>query len=508
MTSSTDDETRAEPVVVTERGPLHLDYVGTSHVGLIRKNNQDSGYASPTMLLVADGMGGAAAGDLASAVAVKAAVADDALVLGDAMLDVLGETVRRANDKIADLVADDHTLEGMGTTVSGALFDGARLGLCHIGDSRVYLVRDGELERLTHDHSWVQSLVDDGKISEEEAAFHPHRSLLLKVLNGHPTNVPDSSLTEVRAGDRLILCSDGLCGLIDDPEILEIATEEESIQAVLDDLVEAALQAGGVDNITVIVADVTETQPEPALEPLIMGAATERDIPVIAPRTVDLGDEEVESDDDPVRPNAPPPPSSDDEQDEEAQRYAMSEPPKRRWLTRLITLIAVGLLLTGAVIGGAAWGRTQFYIGAANQNVAIYQGLPQDVLGLPLSQVYEIQEIPLSDLPRFYRAQVEAGEMRAGSLEQAKASVDELAVAAERCRAARTPPPPPETTAPPPPSTTPTPNGSPSPSANPGQTSAPTSPAPSTPAPSTPAPSTPATTSTAPPPPGPGGECP
>ena len=114
-------------------------------------------------------------------------------------------------------MAADSSLEGMGTTVTGAVFDGQRIGLAHIGDSRAYLLRDGRLERLTHDHSWVQSLVDDGKISADEAAYHPHRSLLLKVLNGQPANDPDLTMVQLQAGDRLLFCSDGLCGLVDDP---------------------------------------------------------------------------------------------------------------------------------------------------------------------------------------------------------------------------------------------------------------------------------------------------
>ena len=168
-----------------------------SEIGLVRKNNQDSGYFSPTMLLVADGMGGAAAGDLASTVAVKAIEKADRRLQGEAMLEALAGTLAKANDQLADLVAHNHRLEGMGTTVTGVMFDGEQLGMVHIGDSRGYRLRDGKLEQLTRDHSWVQSLVDEGKISEEEAATHPHRSLLLKVLNGQPTHTPDVEMVDV-----------------------------------------------------------------------------------------------------------------------------------------------------------------------------------------------------------------------------------------------------------------------------------------------------------------------
>src|SRR3954462_373397 len=184
--------------------PLTLRFVTHSEIGLIRKNNQDSGYASPHLLVVADGMGGAAAGDLASAVAIDTIRRIQAPTKGERMLDVLSDAIHDANAKIAELIESDVSLEGMGTTVTGAMFDGDELGLAHIGDSRAYLLRDGQLERLTHDHTWVQSLVDEGKISESEAATHPHRSLLLKVLNGQATNDPDLTVVPVKAGDRLM----------------------------------------------------------------------------------------------------------------------------------------------------------------------------------------------------------------------------------------------------------------------------------------------------------------
>ena len=174
------------------------------------------------MLVVADGMGGAAAGDLASAVAIDTMRTIDGPTSGEQMLEVLAGAVHQANDRIADLVEADSSPGRHGhhrhrRACSTAL----ELGLAHIGDSRAYLLRDGQLERLTHDHSWVQSLVDDGKISEAEAAMHPHRSLLLKVLNGQPANDPDLDHGPVAAGDRLMFCSDGVCGLIDD-DVIEV----------------------------------------------------------------------------------------------------------------------------------------------------------------------------------------------------------------------------------------------------------------------------------------------
>src|SRR5215210_1767053 len=262
--------------------PLTLRFASHSEIGLVRKNNQDSGYASRHLLVVADGMGGAAAGDLASAVAIQTISQIDAPTPADQMLDVLARALHEANDRIADLVEADYALEGMGTTVTGALFDGHELGLAHIGDSRAYLFRDGSLERLTHDHSWVQSLVDDGKIDEAEAAVHPHRSLLLKVLNGQPVNEPDLTRLALAVGDRLLFCSDGLCGLVDDATIAE-ALRDADLDTALHRLVAEARAEGGIDNITVILADVVES--EGTSGAVVLGAAAERGLPPGGPAT-------------------------------------------------------------------------------------------------------------------------------------------------------------------------------------------------------------------------------
>ena len=199
--------------------PKALRYLAHSEIGLVRRNNQDSGYASPTMLMVADGMGGAAAGDLASAVAIRELKAADEAFTGTDAEEVLAGAIARANDQLADLVRADPALDGMGTTVCGLLFDGQDAALANIGDSRAYQVRDGVMRRITRDHSWVQTLVDDGRITEAEALVHPHRSLILRVLNGNAANSPDLDLLDVEVGDRLLICSDGLCGLVTDADI-------------------------------------------------------------------------------------------------------------------------------------------------------------------------------------------------------------------------------------------------------------------------------------------------
>ncbi|MDN6557532.1 MAG: protein phosphatase 2C domain-containing protein, partial [Acidipropionibacterium acidipropionici] len=258
---------------------LSLDIRSHSEIGLVRKNNQDSGYVSPTMLVVADGMGGAAAGDLASTVAVRQVARADSHRTGEEMLEVLAGAVSAANDELADLVTWDHSLEGMGTTFCGVMFDGTQLGLVHIGDSRGYLYRDGNLKRMTHDHSWVQSLVDEGRITESEAAVHPHRSLLLKVLNGQPQHTPDTRLVDVHEGDRLLFCSDGLCGFVPDHVISEILGQE-SLDDAMALLITEAHAAGGSDNITIVLADVVaQDDALDAVEPKIIGAAAFTAVP-------------------------------------------------------------------------------------------------------------------------------------------------------------------------------------------------------------------------------------
>lgn len=504
---------------------LQLRYAAHSEIGLVRKNNQDSGYASPRLLVVADGMGGAAAGDLASAVAIQQLRradrgADAEPAQGEEMLELLAGALHNANEKIADLVADDHMLEGMGTTVSAMLFDGTQLGLVHIGDSRAYRVRDDRIERLTHDHSWVQSLVDEGKLTAEEAAYHPHRSLLLKVLNGQPAADPDTALVDVQAGDRLLLCSDGLCGLVEDDELLSALTSSDDLQAVLDVLIDAAHREGGVDNITIILADVVkdpdqaaaedstdETGDEPRAEaeiptvlfhfqedPKVVGAAMDRTIPVVAPRD----DDEVT-----IRRDRPEESAEDDEVadepvevDEEEIRYAPRLRPRRGGALRVvIAIVLIGALIGGCLGAGYAWSRTQYFVGPADDYVAIHQGLAQNVLGVPLSEVQEIQyDILLADLPRVYRERV-IKTIPAHSLEEARTTTAELKVEADRCiaqrrareEAARATPPPGEQ----PPGEQPPGEQLPGEPADPEDPAAPGDPAPGDPAPGDPAPGEP-----------------
>lgn len=417
-----------------------LDYRAHSEIGLVRKNNQDSGYVSPHMVLVADGMGGAAAGDLASTVAVQQIRKIDGEHPLDDAHTVLAGALSRANDTISDLVDADPALDGMGTTVTGALLSGTQLAMIHIGDSRAYLWRGGRLARLTHDHSWVQSLVDEGKISEADAAVHPHRSLLLKVLNGQANHEPDLDTVQLALDDRLLFCSDGLCGFVDEAEIARIL-DGTSLDEAVERLTAAAHRGGGADNITVLLADVLPNDPAlAALEPITVGAASDRAVPIIEHHTlsgaegIQLVPEPVATGERVVEP---------DELDDETLRYA-PRPGGRRAL-----LWTIGLLTTAAVITAAAlWGgwrytQNQFYVGEHDGQVAIYQGIPGRVFGVDLSKVSEQEPTKVADLPRYYRQQVR-DTITVRDLAAGRETAEQLGVKAEQCiaqRARRTKPP-------------------------------------------------------------------
>lgn len=397
-----------------------LRFTAHSEVGRARKNNQDAGYASPNLLLVADGMGGAAAGDLASAVVTTVARDADERLQGEEMIRHMEKVVADANTRLAQLVTEDLTLDGMGTTFCGAMFDGLQFAITHVGDSRCYLLRDGELKQLTHDHSWVQQLIDEGRLTPKQAETHPHRSLITRVLNGQKNVAPDLELFDAAEGDRIMFCSDGLSGLISDDRIQQ-ALGEEDLALAVEDMAAAANRAGGHDNITVVLADVV--QQDDALEAeqsQLVGSALQREIPSAT--------------------NSPsvasffPVPSIGGDS-VEAERYAPHTSP-RRWPGVVAGVLAVLLVLGGGAWGVVAYSASRFYIAEAGGSVAIYNGLPGSLLGFELSTLSEQTSIKVSDLPRFYQRTVN-NTIAASDLAGALESVEELRNLAERCVTAR-----------------------------------------------------------------------
>src|SRR5215470_4444562 len=256
---------------------LALRYAVRSDVGLLREGNEDSAYAGPHLLAVADGMGGHAAGEVASAATIDTMAALDTDQPGADLLSALANAVATANMRLQEMIMSDPATEGMGTTLTALLWSEGHAALCHIGDSRAYLLRNGQFYQITHDHTLVQSLVDEGKITEDDVATHPHRSLLLRALDGRTLAEPDLSTHETTAGDRYLLCSDGLSGVVTEQTLHQTLSSVWDPEKAALQLVELAIRGGGPDNITCIVADVVDTQTTalpPTRVPVLAGAAS------------------------------------------------------------------------------------------------------------------------------------------------------------------------------------------------------------------------------------------
>jgi len=257
---------------------LALRFAVRSDVGLLREGNEDSAYAGPRLLAVADGVGGNAAGEVASAATIKTIAALDAEDPGPDLIGALADAVATANLRLRELIISDPALEGMGTTLTALLWSRGYGALGHIGDSRAYLLRDGRFVQITRDHTLVQSLVDEGTITEDDAAVHPYRSLLLRALDGRTIAETDLTLLQTYPGDRYLLCSDGLSGVVSEQTLHQVLASMRDLDEVTERLVELAVEGGGPDNITCIVADVIDAHSSrvpPTRQPLFAGAAAD-----------------------------------------------------------------------------------------------------------------------------------------------------------------------------------------------------------------------------------------
>jgi len=260
----------------TAQMTLALRYAVRSDVGLLREGNEDSAYAGPHLLAVADGVGGHAAGEVASAAAITTIAPLDAEDPGPDLVGALADAVATANLRLQELIISDPAIEGMGTTLTALLWSEGYAALCHIGDSRAYLLRDGQLIQITRDHTLVQSLVDEGKIAEDDVATHPYRSLLLRALDGRTIAETDLTPLETHLGDRYLLCSDGLSGVVSEQTLHQMLASVRDLDEVTLRLVELAIEGGGPDNITCIVADVIDARSSlvpPTRQPAFVGAA-------------------------------------------------------------------------------------------------------------------------------------------------------------------------------------------------------------------------------------------
>ncbi|MBD0708346.1 MULTISPECIES: Stp1/IreP family PP2C-type Ser/Thr phosphatase [unclassified Streptomyces] len=434
---------------------LSLRFAAGSHKGMIREGNEDSGYAGPRLLAIADGMGGQAAGEVASSEVISTLVTLDDDVPGSDILTSLGTAVQRANDQLRMMVEEDPQLEGMGTTLTALLWTGQRLGLVHVGDSRAYLLRDGVLTQITQDHTWVQRLVDEGRITEEEATTHPQRSLLMRALGSGDHVEPDLSIREVRAGDRYLICSDGLSGVVSHQTLEDTLASYQGPQETVQELIQLALRGGGPDNITVIVADVLDVDGGDTLAghlsdtPVIVGAVAENQaqlndggaMQTPAGRASGLG--RPASHQQPPAGGFGPPGSGDDHGYGMAPQGSYEEytdddfvKPRTglKWLKRLFFLVLVLALVGGGLYGGWRWTQKQYFVGAKDQHVALYQGISQDLAWISMSKVEQDHpEIELKYLPAYQRKQVE-DTIAGGSLDKARTKISELALQVSACK--------------------------------------------------------------------------
>ncbi|SCF24129.1 protein phosphatase [Micromonospora matsumotoense] len=238
---------------------LKLRSVGTSDRGLIRSGNQDAMHSGAWLVAVADGMGGMAAGDLASRIAIDAVAPLDVETPEDALVAALQTGIELATARIHQAVEEDRERQGMGTTLTALLFSrtGSCLALAHVGDSRAYLFRDSILKQVTRDDTFVQMLVDQGVISPEEASSHPRRAVVTQALQGEQVS-PSYATMVPRVGDRWLLCSDGLSNVVRPDTLTEVLRETPDRDACARRLIDLALRAGGPDNITVLIADVVD----------------------------------------------------------------------------------------------------------------------------------------------------------------------------------------------------------------------------------------------------------
>lgn len=426
---------------------LRLRYAATSDVGRVRKDNQDSGYVGPWLVAVCDGVGGAARGDVASATAIQQLRRLDVPPTGeggDDLLTRVANALHAAHERIGVLVDEDPALDGTSTTATIALFDGARIGLGHVGDSRAYLYRNGEITQLTADHTFVQSLIDEGRITEADARVHPHRNLILKALDGVHEAEPDLFVIELAPGDRLLLCSDGASGVLDDSRLADILSSGSPDYATVE-LVRASLEAGSSDNVTCLVADVVEADGADGATdqpPIVVGAAADpRPLKQRGPisgmtglfrghRAGDTGElEPVQAE---IPDNLPGGAFAieSDPIDPEQARYAPLAPRRFVWLKRILAALVVIGLLWIVLATAWSWSQDQYYVGEEDGYVIVYRGLPSEIAGFSLSEPYARSDVEIDRL-----SEIEADRVREGitydNPVDAKAKVEDLAARQE-----------------------------------------------------------------------------
>ncbi|SDS37237.1 protein phosphatase [Brevibacterium sandarakinum] len=446
---------------MTTEGTITLRSAARSHTGLVRKNNQDSGYAGPNFLLIADGMGGHAGGDVASAITVSRLADLDREPSGEDALEILRTSILEANDRICRGVAEQPELAGMGTTVTALLrAPGNRFALAHIGDSRGYVLRDGELQTVTHDHTFVQMLVDEGRITPDEAETHPQRSVVMKVL-GDVGASPDLDLTlrEAHVGDRWMLCSDGLTGFADVDDIARLLTDVSDPDECCRQLIDLALAGGGADNVTVVIGDVLEGTVDTVqgnsvgsvhVNPQYAAIGTNTDAEEAPAETQphygdgDLPTDTVPlqavSDSDKQEPTAEVIPPSQRTATETSDRDQPTEEDdldadddeveKRSYLGWIIAAIVIIAIAVGGIFA-YNYMNNHYYLTNLDGKVTLYRGLDTTLGPIELSQLEDTTDIEVGTLNSFSQDRLRSS-IQADSRDEADRIIENLRQEAER----------------------------------------------------------------------------
>ena len=377
-----------------------------SDIGKHRSTNQDSGYAGYQLFFVADGMGGHAGGDIASAItSQRIALSDSGYDTVDEAVESLRSAILDANSMLGSTVLEHPELEGMGTTFSGLLMAQGRAVTAHIGDSRIYLARDGEVRQITADHTFVQRLVEMGKITAEEALVHPRRSVLMRVLGDVTANPEiDLAIYDTQPGDRWMLCSDGLSGVVPEEVFERILLSRVPTEEAAELLVGEALEFGAPDNVTVVIADVVRSTAQIDFEPsahFVGSAANEvvieerrggKILQLLNPKSL-------------VELLTPPEdPTEFAPESEELLEKILNETKKKlRWRVwrALASWLALAAIVAGIILAAYNYTQTRFYVADYQGQVTIFQGIREELGPLKFSRPYLISELETAELPDF-----------------------------------------------------------------------------------------------------------
>ena len=399
----------------------------SSHIGKVRASNQDSGSVGRHLYVVADGMGGHAGGDVASAIAVQHLYAlDHPYDSVEAAREELFRSILSAGEELTQAVVEHPELTGMGTTVSAMIRVKSSMVIGHIGDSRIYRLREGVLEQITADHTFVQRLVDSGRITAEEAAVHPRRSVLMRVLGDVDADPDvDTHVIDTQPGDKWLLCSDGLSGYVSERDIAETLLTVDDPELACHKLITQSLSEGAPDNVTVVIVRIDEDRDtSPPSEPRMVGSAA-------GPMTYESG---------PIarKPALPAmllhplralPPADEHFEPEADYLEELIREDRRRLIRRRITWSLSVLVIAGGIVGAGfgayQWTQTRYFVGENDGVVAIFRGVPENVGPFELSSLYEESTIKIDDLLLFEQERLEAA-IPAESLEDARDILDRL----------------------------------------------------------------------------------